>query len=215
MPTDFEQRSVTTLTALKQETFGTTVLSGAMPGGAVIELLPFTRDQIDNTQLMHLLAMWRQVNIAGFTKVFSVTPEGTRAWSRSQLIERPDRIAFLIRHPAGPLLGHVGLSSFDFTLQTCEIDNIVRGEASAAKGLMQAALTVLMDWTYRVLAPREIQLRTLSDNTRALALYHRLGFIPFALHPLARTEGEGFVEWVPAQLGARIDRFLLAMRHLR
>ena len=213
-PRSFEDRVTRTFGALKDAPFGTPL---AVPdaAGAGVALLPFTRDQLANLDLMALLAAWRQAAIAGFTRVFTVTVDGTLAWSRNQLIERPDRISFLLREPGGRLVGHVGLSSFDFSAGTCEIDNIVRGEPSAARGVMQEAVAGLLKWTYRALAPGEIRLRTLNGNVRALALYHRLGFEPFALHPLARIDGADFVEWVPAGPGDHIDRFMVAMRHRR
>jgi RimJ/RimL family protein N-acetyltransferase len=106
-------------------------------------------------------------------------------------------------------------SSFDFAQGTCEIDNIVRGKACAPKGIMWAAVKTLLDWAYAELQPREVQLRTLHDNTRALVLYHRLGFLPFALYPLKRIEGNDFVEWISGEPQEHIDRFMVAMRYVR
>jgi RimJ/RimL family protein N-acetyltransferase len=211
---EFERRVVRTFDSLKSGAFGSTI-GPVETSGVAVELLPFTRDQLNNPELIQLLAAWRQANIAGFTKAFHVTTEGTHAWSRSQLIERRDRICFLLRQPGGPLLGHVGLSSFDFAAGTCEIDNIVRGESNAPKGIMQSSLMHLLDWTYRHLRPAEIRLQTLNDNSRALALYHQIDFVPFALYPLTRVEGPDFIEWIPAAPTDRFDRFMIAMRHQR
>jgi RimJ/RimL family protein N-acetyltransferase len=211
---EFERRVIQVFEGLKSGPFGTNILAGET-FGRVVELLPFTRDLLTSPELVQLLANWREANIAGFTKVFRVTAGGTQSWSRSQLIERRDRICFLLRQPGGPLFGHVGLSSFDFAARTCELDNIVRGENTAPKGIMQSALVRLLDWTYKNLRPAEIRLQTLNDNSRALALYHRIGFIPFALYPLTRVDGHDFIEWTPAQPTDRFDRFMIAMRHQR
>lgn len=211
----FERRVVETFSALKSGRFGSTVLSGNSRDGVAVELLPFTQDRIEDADTIRLLSEWRKAGISGFTKVFPVTEAGTRSWSRAQLIERRDRILFLLRRPGGPLVGHVGLSSFDFGQGTGEVDNIVRGAQDAPKGIMQAALEVLLDWSYRSLGLNEVRLRTLHDNSRALALYHRLNFVPFELHPLKRTETDDIVEWIPADRGDHIDRFMIAMRHAR
>jgi RimJ/RimL family protein N-acetyltransferase len=211
---EFESRVVQTFDSLKSGAFGSSI-GVAETSGVAVELLPFTRDQLDTPELIRLLATWRQANIAGFTKAFHVTTAGTHAWSRSQLIERRDRICFLLRQPGGALLGHVGLSSFDFAAGTCEIDNIVRGESNAPKGIMQSSLIQLLYWTYKNIQPLEIGLQTLNDNTRALALYHRIDFVPFALYPLTRVEGSDFIEWIPAGPADRFDRFMIAMRHQR
>jgi RimJ/RimL family protein N-acetyltransferase len=209
---DFEQRVVDILTGLKEGIFGSNALSGRSRNGLKVELLTFTRDRAEDKEFIRVLTEWRHANIAGFTKIFRPSYEGTRSWARGQLIDRNDRILFFVREPDGPFTGHVGLSSFDFTARTFEIDNVVRGESSGPKGIMQAALEVLLEWGCSQLGPVEVQLRTLHDNTRALVLYHRLDFEPFALHPLRRVEGDGYVEWIPAEPADRVDRFMVAMR---
>jgi RimJ/RimL family protein N-acetyltransferase len=213
--TGFERRVVDAFAKLKSGAFGSQIISGRGRADLSIELYAFSSDQLENEETIRLLADWRAANIGGFTKVFPVTFETTRSWSKSQLIERSDRILFFLREPGGPLVGHVGLSSFNFTAGTCEIDNIVRGKANATGGIMQASIEILMDWLYTELVPGEVQLRVLNDNSRALALYHRLDFEPFLLQPLKRHVGDDFVEWIPAIGTDSFDRFLVAMRHIR
>lgn len=215
MTSGFEQRVTEAFSRLKAAPFESEVIAGTPSAGFPVELVPFGRDQLDNDDTIARLADWRRSNIAGFTKLFHVTEIGTRTWSRDQLIERHDRLLLLVRQPGCPFVGHLGLASFDFGEGTCEIDNVVRGDPCGRKGMMQAGLSVLLDWTYRVLLPQQIRLRTLNDNSRALALYHRLNFVPAELHPLKRVEGDGFVEWIASDNGDKIDRFMIAMRHAR
>lgn len=211
---DLKRRVEATLDKLKKGPFAEERIAVSFAGTS-IELLPFTREQIDSAEAINLLTKWRRKNLHGFTKIFDVTVDGTRAWAISQLITRSDRVLFFVCIGDGELVGHVGLSSFDFQASTCEIDNIVRGEPSAPKGVMQAAVKGLLDWTYDSLMLTEIRLRTLSDNARALALYHRIGFVPASLHPLRRIEGADFEEWVDAGADDPIDRFMLGMLHVR
>lgn len=205
----FARRVHETFAGLKAEPFGTPAARRADT-----LLLPFTADCAGDARMIALLTRWRRENQHGFTKVFAVTEAGTAEWCRSQLVERPDRLLLFVADGAGRLVGHVGLSSFDFAAGTCEIDNIVRGEADAPRGVMAQAVRALLAWTARTLRPARIGLRTLADNTRALALYHRLGFVPRALHPLTWTLGPDFEEWVPAGPGDPTDRFFLEMTYV-
>lgn len=211
----FEKRALETLLRVKQEPISNTTLLGAGGGKRTVILVPYGRELAQRQELIPLLTRWRRENQHGFAKIFNVTEEGTARWCRSQLIEREDRLLYLVQDAQGRFVAHVGVSSFDFEASTCEVDNIVRGEPQAQKGIMASALVILMDWIYAALRPREIQLRTFNDNSRALALYHRLGFVPFRLDPLHETRDEGIVEWVPAQPDMHYDRFYVAMRHIR
>ncbi|MGJ4945770.1 GNAT family N-acetyltransferase [Bradyrhizobium sp. HKCCYLS1011] len=181
--------------------------------GTGVTLAPFTADKVADDALIALLTRWRTENIGGFTKLFRPTFDGTRAWSRSQLIERPDRILFLVVDSDSRPVGHLGLSSFDFEAGTCEIDNVVRGEATAPAGVMTDALATLLDWTYRGLGPAQIRLRTLADNARALALYHRLDFVPLSLIALEKVVSGETTEWIETGKSGHIDRFFVLMAH--
>jgi RimJ/RimL family protein N-acetyltransferase len=181
--------------------------------GGHVTLAPFTAAMVTDDALIEALTRWRAENISGFTRLFRPTFEGTRAWSRSQLIERSDRILFLVRNADGHLVGHVGLSSFDFDAGTCEIDNVVRGERTAPPGTMAEAVAAVLDWAHLNLGPAEIRLRTLAENTRALALYHRLGFVPLSLIPLRRVAADDATEWVEAESNDHIDKFFVLMAH--
>ena len=181
--------------------------------GGHVRLAPFTAGMVADDALIEALTRWRAENISGFTKLFRPTFEGTRAWSRSQLIERADRILFLVLSADGRPVGHVGLSSFDFDAGTCEIDNVVRGERTAPPGTMAQAVGAVLDWAYRNLEPAEIRLRTLAENTRALALYHRLGFVPVSLIPLRRVTADDVTEWLETERDDRIDKFFVLMAH--
>lgn len=214
--TVFEKKALETLLRVKQEPVSRTTLTGAGGGKRLSTLVPYGRELAQRPELIPLLTRWRKENQHGFAKVFDVTEESTARWCRTQLIERPDRLLYLVQDAQARFVAHVGVSSFDFEAGTCEVDNIVRGEPEAPKGIMASALVILMDWIYTTLAPRQIQLRTFNDNSRALALYHRLGFVPFRLDALHEIRGEGnAVEWVPALPDMRYDRFFIAMRHIR
>lgn len=209
---ELQERVEATFRRLKQEPWRARSILSPPGIEPPVELLPFTADRVDDPDLISRLSRWRQENQHGFPREFEVTDAGTSRWADALLIRRPDRMLFLIQDPAGALLGHAGVSTFDFDAGTCEIDNIVRGERGVFPGAMASAVQTLCDWIRSELAPSEIRLRTLHENTRALALYHRLGFVPFALFPLKREEGSDYIQWSDAEDDEHPDRFFLGMR---
>lgn len=203
---------------LKAGPFGAGAMRFEAGAHPALTLLPVTADCAADPRHVARMAAWRRDSIEAFPKIFTVTEAGTARWAKSALIDRKDRMLFYAAPGTVPgddsLLGHVGLSSFDFGDRRCEIDNIVRG-APGTPGLMAGAIAHMMDWAYGTLGIAEIRLRVLHDNTRAIALYHRLGFVPCGLEPLREVVPEEGREWVPSGPDGPIDRFYLVMRHER
>jgi RimJ/RimL family protein N-acetyltransferase len=203
-----------TLLRLKNLPAGTVRLPAPATEGRV-ELVLLTRDRISDTPLMELLSAWRKKHEFWFQAVFPVSVENTRRWYEKQLMDTPDRVLFLIEENGAPI-GHIGFFRFDPETQTCEIDNIVRGE-EGRKGLMEASLRVLMAWGRETLGLRGYSLQVVSDNGRALRLYQRLGFAETSREPLVRVESGDRVEWVapPPDHAEPIVRFNVRMRQAR
>ena len=153
---------------------------------------------------------WRSNNQHGFVKKFNITIEGTKTWLDLAVQKRKDRLLFLVFDCNEKVIGHLGVSSFDFLNKTCEIDNVVRGEISLLRGVMLSASQTLIKWINQFIKPSKIYIRVLNDNTAALFLYHRLGFVPFQLEALEKVEYDEVIEWLPVTNGV-IDRFFLKM----
>lgn len=155
---------------------------------AFLELL--TVDKKADKKLISAISRWRKKYSWYFPSQFRVTNKGTEAWFQKGLMEKEDRILFVIKNLRGKYIGHMGLYSFDFKNRTCEIDNVVRGD-SEIPGLMTFALSRLINWTFENIAIKKLFLRVFSDNSRAIALYERLNFKKRELIPLfKRTEGD-------------------------
>jgi perosamine synthetase len=133
-------------------------------------LVPVCELHADDTALIETLARWRDENQHAFPTRFEVTAAGTALWLRHGLLDRPDRILFLVLDRHGRAIGHMGLANGN------EIDNVVRGE-QAEPGLMGAALEALLDWAHGVAGLEGIHLRVVHGNERALAFYRRHGFV--------------------------------------
>lgn len=158
---------------------------------------PLTRAALQEEAAVARLARWRQENQAGFPERFTVTTEGTRRWMEQAVFGAPDRVLFWLAAVTGEPVGHLGLFRFDYAGRSCEADNIVRGRRDMLPGVMTPALAALMAWTFRVLDVGAINLKVLSDNQRAIALYQRTGFTTVGEIPLFRRElTDGSVRWV-------------------
>jgi len=132
------------------------------------------------------------------------------SWLKKGVQEREDRLLFLVNDIYGETIGHVGISSFNYEKKTCEIDNIVRGEVSSQSKVMESAVKGLLTWIFEKIEPECIELRVFNDNTKALALYYRLGFQLDALYPLEKTVKGDEIEWIDSD--NKIDRFFISMK---
>ena len=59
-------------------------------------LKPVSKVLEDNEEYINMLSEWRSTNWQAYPTVFNVTKEGTKKWVKEQLIEREDRILFMV-----------------------------------------------------------------------------------------------------------------------
>jgi len=204
---DFEKTIVKTILFEKEKLFMKCKYFSPLNDGVYIT--PVTLDAYCD-ELIQNLSRWRSNNQHGFVKKFNITFEGTKTWLDLAVQKRKDRLLFLVFDCNEKVIGHLGVSSFDFLNKTCEIDNVVRGEISLLRGVMLSASQTLIKWINQFIRPSKIYIRVLNDNTAALFLYHRLGFVPFQLEALEKVEYDEVIEWLPVTNGV-IDRFFLKM----
>ncbi len=166
--------------------------------------------------LIKLLVRWREENWQAYPTVFKVTLEGTKKWLQSQLLEREDRILFLIITLSGEPVGHLGLSNFNFVQREAEIDNVVRGVKTALPGIMTFALAAMDEWAFKKLGLKRLFLRVFLDNERAIRLYEHCGFKGVKKIPLHKViEGENFkYEEIPEGENLSVDRVFYLMELL-
>lgn len=146
-----------------------------------------------NEGLMRTLANWREMHAHWFPATFKVTMEGTRRWYDTAVIDNPDRVLFIIESNGAPV-GHIGLYRFDYEAHSCELDNVLRGE-TAPREIMTYAAQTLMVWARNTFDLSSMTLRVFLDNTRAIALYERLGYVRERLIPLEKVIGKDSVLW--------------------
>jgi perosamine synthetase len=175
-------------------------------------LQPVGKHDIENPDIIRLLAMWRDEHMDSFPTQFKVTEDGTKKWLKEQVIERPDRILFMVYNSDDVPIGHMGLSSFDYHHRFCEIDNVVRG-VPHSKGIMTHALSTLIKFSFDTLKLNFLNLRVFEDKMRAISLYKRCGFSEVKGIPMeCITDGENkkFIE-IPAGCEKPADRYFVLM----
>ena len=205
---EFEKDTVKTILFEKGKSFMKCKYFSPLNDGVYIT--PVTLDAYCE-ELIQNFSRWRSNNQHGFVKKFNITIEGTKTWLDLAVQRRKDRLLFLVFDCNDKVIGHLGVSSFDFLNKTCEIDNVVRGEISQLSGVMFSASKTLIKWIDQFVKPNKIYIRVLNDNTAALSLYHRLGFVPFQLEGLEKVEYDEVIEWLPVTNGV-IDRLFLKMK---
>lgn len=134
----------------------------------------------DRTKINYIKTFmkWRVNNRKWFSE-----PEGgynylkTKSWFKGQLLDRKDRILFVLGDEDGPI-GHIGLSDFDFDKSICHIDNVIRGE-KRSPGIMSTALQWLIKFARETLLFERVRVKVYPDNDPAIRYYERNGFEKF------------------------------------
>lgn len=166
----------------------------------------------EDNELIGLLAKWRDKNQFAFPTQFKVTKEGTRNWLYNNIIRNNAKILFMVKSLNGNYVGHMGLATFDFDNRSCEIDNIVKGDQLAQKGLMTHALRSMVNWAFENLELDDIYARVFSDNEPAIRLYKRIGFTEDSFIPLVKNESNDRVEFIEIKNEDGADAKFLKMR---
>lgn len=210
---NFQHRVLKLFSLMKGETYYAKLPIHSQKGELVAFLRPLNIKTILNKKEISTLAKWRKENSFAFPSQFKVTLKGTRDWLENQLINNPTRILFFIESAdkESKTIGHLGLYSFDFQAETCEIDNVVRGEKNYLKGIMTLALKSFLKWTYHELRPKQIFLRVFSDNTRAINFYKRCGFVHYEFIPLCKLTKPNITVWEEDRTLKKADKYFLKM----
>lgn len=155
-------------------------------------LLPICELHATDEVIIQKLAQWREENAVHFPSQFKVTLSGTESWLRKNLLDIEDKILFLVVDRYGTEVGHLGFANGFNDSFVIDIDNVVRGIKDKHAGIMQVAMSTLIDWIEEVVGPEQICLSVFSDNHRAINFYKKLNFDEDSLIPLKRhQEGDG------------------------
>ncbi|WP_322102339.1 GNAT family N-acetyltransferase [Paraburkholderia sp. J41] len=101
------------------------------------------------------------------------TGEAVRAWLASQKAGSMTVVA----EYAGQLVGQSELRAHDGRRAHCGSLGISVDEAYHGRGVGSLLLAALLDAADNALGLRRVELQVFANNTRALALYHKFGFV--------------------------------------
>lgn len=180
-------------------------------------LVPVGPDDLADSRAVALLARWREQAFDAYLVRFPITLDGTRTWLERGVLGTPDRVLFWVKDPTGRRVGHLGLFRYDAHTRSIELDNVVRGEADGPAGIMTRATEALCRWCLGHGEIDSVCLRVFSDNTRALRLYERAGFVETMRRPLLRRETDNGWKWEDAPELHRepVTRHFVTMRLTR
>jgi len=176
-------------------------------------LEPVSHGLTDNEAFINDLSEWRSANCQAFPTVFKVTKEGTKKWVKEQLLNREDRILFMVVTLENKPLGHMGLSNFDFIKREAEIVDVVRGIHGIFPGVFTLALHTLVQWAFNKLRLKRLFLRVFLDGERAIKMYRCCGFSEVRKIPLHKNVKEGVIKFeeIPENDELSVDRVFLLM----
>lgn len=216
----FQKEAISLLKDIKNETYkreGLLKIPVYKDNEKVAFLIPITKknliDSDDNKKIIKLLAKWREQNSRWFD-VFKVTEEGTKKWLKEKVVGCDDRILFLIKTLDDSIVGHIGFFRFNSEDNSCELDNVMRGEKSQVHGLMTCVTKTLLNWAFDELNLKIITLRTFSENERAIALYEKCGFKKVKDIPLEKIVNGDSIRWeeMKDDRPAAVDRYFSQYR---
>lgn len=182
-------------------------------GFVVGTLRVVSQESLSKSAEIKKLVAWRRKSNRWFPSQFRVTYSGTKRWGKAQLLDKQDRILFMIEDLTGYAAGHLGFYRFDFATYSCEVDNVIRG-VNRIPGVMTAAVETLCAWGRDVLGIKTYYLRVVSHNTKAVALYTRAGFCEVERIPLKKIVRKNAIFWedLPASEDHTARRFDLRMK---
>lgn len=170
--------------------------------------------KLTSPEYISLFSQWRRENPVGFATIFEITDQRTEFWLDKILLNREDRILFVVLSITGEPLGHLGYSSFNFEEKSCEIDNVVRGVTTSHEGIMTHALNSIIMWGKNILKLDNILLRVLADNTHAIKFYERNSFEKQFDIPLYKVVQQDEIKWIESKSydDEKPDRYFTVMK---
>lgn len=182
----------------------------AIPVGQSGFLVPICNAHQGDDELLQKLTDWRNKNVHVYPTQFVATIESTKAWLKDRLLAVEDRILFLIVDNIGKVSGHVGFNGCNNNEFLFEIDNVVRGDSAATKGLFSIGIIALMEWARKTMNVGGFFLRVMDDNQHAIDFYKRNGFVEDRRIPLFKEERDAFVCYREAEVNEKpVKEFVL------
>ncbi len=153
----------------------------------------------DSDETAQLCLEWRNMFWKGYDTKFKGTMQRTKKWIVEQILNNPERIAFMILVDEQKI-GHFGITDFTEDDNSVWFENGIRGVRKSLPGLMEAVERKLITWLFEDVKLSKIKLRLFSDNVKPINLHERCGFLTIDSIPIKRIFTEEGWEWEKMKL---------------
>lgn len=141
---------------------------------AIGSLVPITRFDLSDYDLMCLLSEWRNQNSDKFITRFNATPERTANWLDKVVFPSQAQMLFLVKDQLGKRVGHTGFKNLSYT--TALSDNTIRGTRAEHPKIFIFAIRQLIEWLFDVADIGKVEGEVFADNVPALMMNKQVGF---------------------------------------
>lgn len=141
---------------------------------AIGSLVPITRFDLSDYDLMCLLSDWRNQNSDKFLTRFYATPERTANWLDKVVFPSQAQMLFLVHDKLEKRVGHTGFKNLSYT--SALSDNTIRGIRAEHPKIFVFAIRRLIEWLFDVADIRKVEGEVFSDNIPALMMNRQVGF---------------------------------------
>ena len=143
-------------------------------GEVVAHLIPVGEWILSRTKVLMSIAEWRNKYMRFYLTQFDADLENATNYIQSKIHPNSSAIFFMIADEDYKILGHIGFSNINSN--SAELDNILLGEASPVRNLMQDIENQSINWIHDFLGLEKIFLKVLSYNFLAIDLHEICGF---------------------------------------
>ena len=130
--------------------------------------------------------------LGGFSRGYSESDIGR--WIESHRGRSDEALFVIADHETDACLGHVGLYGIDHRVRSAEFAIMIGAKDAWGRGLGTEISSYICDYGFQWLNLNRIELTVLASNTRAIALYKKLGFLQEGLKRQAQYKAGKYLD---------------------
>jgi RimJ/RimL family protein N-acetyltransferase len=155
-----------------------------------IKLVPMEEHHLDD-----LMKYWNTPEMRRFLGGFIPhTREHEREWIENMQIEMKRRSSFVFaieQLPSNKFIGSIALHNIDWLSRSCSLGIAIHNEENWGRGFGTQAIELMVEFAWKSLNLRRIELTVHEFNERAKHVYEKLGFAEFGkAHQKYYIDGE-------------------------
>lgn len=109
--------------------------------------------------------------------IFPETIESLQAYISNSNAQSTGLLLGIFEQGSDLHIGNLGLHNISWTNRTCELGIMIGNKDQRGKGYGKEACELVIDYCFHRLNLRKITLAVFSNNTKAMSLYDKLGFV--------------------------------------